>query len=101
MAVVSGRDVLVTLMSDVAELKDNSRSATAQLDKIDGTVDALSGHLAALGDLVAALGDHVTELARIQRDNTKRFERVGKTLVKLSDLLGDHEDRITALEARS
>lgn len=72
MATASGRDVILTLMADVAELKENSATATNLLE----------------------------ELLKVSRDTTKRTERVARTLSKLADLLGDHEERISALEAQ-
>ena len=72
MATVSGRDVILMLMADVAELKENSRAAAV----------------------------HLEEMVKLTRDTTKRTERIARTLLKLADLRGDHEERISALEAR-
>lgn len=55
MATASGRDVILTLMADVAELQENSLTA--------------AGHLEALVELA--------------RDSAKRTKRIARTLGKL------------------
>ncbi|MBS1149987.1 MAG: hypothetical protein H6Q89_1685 [Myxococcaceae bacterium] len=72
MAKATGQDVLLTLMADVAELQENSLAS--------------AGHLEAL--------------VKLARDSAKRTERIARTLSKLAELVGDHEARISALEAR-
>ncbi len=72
MAKTTGQDVILTLLSDVAELQENSLAAAA----------------------------HLEELVRLAKDSAKRTERIARTLAKVADLIGDHETRIAALEAR-
>jgi ABC-type transporter Mla subunit MlaD len=79
MATTSGRDIILTLMADVAELQENSATT--------------AGHL-------EVMAEHLDNLVKIARDNTKRTERIARTLAKLADLFKDHEDRITMLENR-
>ena len=72
MAKATGHDVTLTLMADVAELQENSLEAAG----------------------------HLEELVKLAKDSAKRSERIARTLGKLADLVGDHETRISALEAR-
>ena len=72
MATTTGRDVILTLMADVAELHENALTATK----------------------------HLEQLVKLSRDSSKRTKRIARTLAKVATLIGDHEQRISALEAR-
>lgn len=72
MATKIGGDVILTLMSDVAELRD--------------TQTQMTGHLEALVGLSKA--------------QTSRLERIAKLVAEFAARLNDHEERLSALEAR-
>lgn len=71
MATVTRRDVIVTLMADVADLKDHSRRTTLQLGRVGANLETLVGQ--------------VEELTDLSREGTKKLERIGKTLSKLAE----------------
>ena len=72
MASTTGRDVILTLMTEVAELQANSLAAA----------------------------QHLEQLVKLAKDSAKRNERIARTLSKLADFIGDHEARSSSLEAR-
>ena len=69
---MTGKDIILNLLADVAELKENSIETTR----------------------------HLEALVKISRDSSRRIERTAVTLAKLADLFTDHEARISALETR-
>ena len=113
MATMTGRDVILTLMNDVAELRADSQQTKVQLGHVERSLEAMSGNVEAIRKDVGALAKnvdalgknmdgligHVGVLARSNASQTRHLERMGRTLVRLANVLGDHEERITALAA--
>ena len=114
MASASGRDVILTMMADVAELKRSSLAATRHLEEVGARFEEVGAKFDEVGAKFDEVGvrfeevtghfhlvtGHLDDLIKLGRDSAKRTDRIARPLSKLADLLGDHEDRITALEAR-
>lgn len=83
LARTTGADIILNLLADVAELKENSIATTQHLE-----------------DLEASVAKHLDGLVKISRDSTRRLERTAVTPGRLADLFKDHEARISALESR-
>ena len=86
MARTPGADIILTLLSDVAELKENSVATTRHLEELE--------------EDVASIATHLGGLVKISQDSGRRIERTAVTLSKLANLFKDHEARISALESR-